>query len=219
MAFRDYRLGCGTVPDALGFRILIVAFFEALAEPTATIRAGGDTEITINFKIRTRLEGADFFLTLGQDRESRRLHAADGCELKSPALGVESCHCTCGIDAYKPITFAATYCSIRERNHLFSSTQMCKSLADRFGRHALQPQAAGRLFRIRELNDVMKNQLPLAAGVASIDDICNIRTLEQALDEAETRGCFFNRLEIEMVRNDREIRKTPLAPLLVYFVR
>ena len=65
----------------------------------------------------------------------------------------------------------------------------------------------------------MKNQLPLAAGVAGIDDLCDIRTLEQALDEAETGGCFFDRLEIEMVRNDREIRKTPLAPLFVHFVR
>jgi hypothetical protein len=36
---------------------------------------------------------------------------------------------------------------------------MRKAFADRFGRHALQPQAAGRLFRVCELNDVMKNQI------------------------------------------------------------
>ena len=218
VAFCNNRLSCGAIPNALGFRILLVAFFEALAEPAATIRAGSDTEITINFKIRTRLEGADFFLTLGQDREGRRLHAADGRELESPALGVESGHGTSGIDAYEPITFAATYGGIREWNHLFSGTQMRKAFADRFGRHALQPQAAGRLFRVCELNDVMKNQLPFAAGVAGINDICNIRTLQQALDHAQTGGGFFDRLEIKVVWDDREIRKTPLAPLLVHFV-
>ena len=219
VAFRNDRLGCGSIPDALGFRILVVAFFEALAEPSAPIRASGDTEITINFKIRARLEGADFFLALGQDREGRRLHTADGRELESTALGVEGGHGTRGIDAYEPITFAATYGGVREWNHLLPGTQMRKAFADRFGRHALQPQAAGRLFRVRELDDVMKNQLPLAAGVAGIDDIGDIRTLEQTLDEAETGGGFFDRLEIEVVWDDREIRKTPLAPLLVHLVR
>ena len=37
LAFRNNRLGGGAIPNALGFRILVIAFFEALAEPTAAI--------------------------------------------------------------------------------------------------------------------------------------------------------------------------------------
>ena len=65
----------------------------------------------------------------------------------------------------------------------------------------------------------MKNQFPLAPGVAGIDDIADVSALEKTFDQIEPRKGFFLRLEVEAVGDNREIGKTPLAALFIHLIR
>ena len=67
-----------------------------------------------------------------------------------------------------------------------------------------------------KLQEVMKNQFAFAAGITGVDDFVDVGALEQPLDQVESRLGFFDRLEIEMIRNDRKIGEAPLAALLVH---
>ena len=136
-AFGHDRFGGCAFPEALGLGILIGAFFEFFVEPSSAINSSCDTEISENLKIRTRLEGSDFFFPLGQDRQRGRLNPSDRRELEPSPLGVEGSHSARGIDAYQPIAFAAADGGIRERDHLLAGTQMGESLANGVGSHTL----------------------------------------------------------------------------------
>ena len=64
-AFGDDRLGGRAFPEALGLGILIGALFEFFVKPAPAINTGGDSKITENLKIGTRLKGADFLFPHG----------------------------------------------------------------------------------------------------------------------------------------------------------
>jgi len=93
-----------------------------------------------------------------------------------------------------------------------------EAVADRVGGHALEPEASGGFFRAREFDDVVENEFALAAGVASVDDLGDIGAFEQALEEVQARDGFFYWLEVEVVRNNREAGKAPLAALFIHLV-
>ena len=65
----------------------------------------------------------------------------------------------------------------------------------------------------------MENQFPLAPGVAGVDDVGDVRAFEQALEQVEAGLGLLDRLELEVVGDDREVREAPLAALLVHLAR
>jgi hypothetical protein len=73
---------------------------------------------------------------------------------------------------------------VGQRQHLRVGAQVCKTVADRLGRHALQPQALDGFLefaprRLRVLQDQAKDQLTLAPGVAGVDDVLDVLAADQ----------------------------------------
>lgn len=218
-ALGDDRFRVGTVPEAFGLGVLIAVFFERFAEPPPAVGASGNAEIGENLEVGPWLEGADFLLALGENSEGGGLNAADGGELESPALRVEGGHGAGGIDANQPIAFAAANGGIGEWNHRFAGAEVRKAVADRVGRHTLEPETTGGLFRASEFDDVVENELALAAGVAGVHNLGDIRALQQALKEIQARGGFFYGLEVEVVGDNRKVGEAPLAALFIHLIR
>src|SRR5581483_1180527 len=79
LAFRAYRLRPRLVPEALraSLGVLVLVLLERLVEPAAGVFAGGRGEGRVHLPVVARHELADFLLAVHEDRERRRLHAAD----------------------------------------------------------------------------------------------------------------------------------------------
>ena len=147
------------------------------------------------------------------------MNASDGGELEAAAFGVEGGHGAGGVDADEPIAFAAAHGGVGERNHGGAGAEVGEAVADRIRGHALQPEASGGFFGTGKLDDVVENELALAAGVAGVDDFGDIGSLEEAFEEIQARRGFFYRLEIEVVGNDRKAGEAPLAPFFIHLIR
>jgi len=90
---------------------------------------------------------------------------------------------------------------------------MREAVADRGGRHGLQPEPLDGLLGLRVLNDVTENQFAFAPGVAGIDERGDIFAFDELHQNFQPRLIFFNRQQIKMRRNDRQVRKSPFAAL------
>ena len=95
---------------------------------------------------------------------------------------------------------------------------MREAVADRAGRHRLQPQALHRLLGLRVLRDQAENQLAFAPGVAGVDQAVDVFALEQLGQHLQARFALRDRIQVEMRRNDRQIGETPFAALDVVFL-
>src|SRR5690606_36828138 len=100
-------VGLGLFPDARRLGVLIVALLEFLVEPAALVGAGDGAEFGLDFPVVARDEGADLFLALDQNRQRRRLHAADRRLVEAAFLGVEGGHGARAVDADQPVGFRA----------------------------------------------------------------------------------------------------------------
>ena len=212
-------LRLGRFPNPFRPRVFVAVLGEIFAEPAAAISPRLDFEIAEDFEISARLEGADFFFALGQDRKRGRLHPAHGRKLETARLVVERGHRPRAVDADEPIALRSTDRGFRERNHFFVRAQSVQRGPDRILRHRLQPKAADRFFAAGELDQVAENQFAFAPGVAGIDQIGNVFALDEPLELIKARLRFLDRLQGELVRNDREIRETPFPPLHIQLAR
>ena len=79
------------------------------------------------------------------------------------------------------------------------------------GRHGLEPEPLDGLFGLGVLDDVAENQFAFAAGVAGIDQAVHVLALDQAQQELEAVLGLFDGLQIKMLRDDRQMGKSPLA--------
>ena len=78
--------------------MFVLAFFETFIKPAAGVRPAGSFEVAFHFPVVTGHKGADFFLALHDQRQGRRLHAADGGEVEAAGFGVKRGHGTRAID-------------------------------------------------------------------------------------------------------------------------
>ena len=167
----------------------------------------------MDFPIAARAERADLLLALDQDRERRRLHAADGRQLESAGLGIERGHRARAVDADEPIGLGAAHRGIGERQHLRVGAQVREAVADRRGRHRLQPEAPDRLRRLGELRDVAEDELAFAPGVAGVDEVGDVLALDEPQQRLQPVLVLLDRLQRELRRNRRQVRERPLAAL------
>ena len=212
-------LGARFLPEALGFFIsriaILVGFLKALVKPAAGIAASGHPELGMDLEIGLRDEGADLLFTLDQNSQGRGLDATHRRELETSLAGVHRSQRTSAVDADQPVALRAADGRRRQRLHLGIVTEMGKPLLDRSLRHRLEPEALDGLLAAGELDDVVKNELSLAARIAGVDDGGYLGLLEQSLHDGQSVGGAGNRLELELLGNDRQLLETPgeaLAP-------
>ena len=177
------------LPDALG-AVLFGGLFKGLIEPAPAVAPGGDAKIAEDLEVSPRLECADFFLPVHEDGQRGRLHAARGGLVKAAALRVEGGEGARGIDPHEPVGLGARKRGVRERLHVAVGAEIVEGSANRLGRHGLEPEAAERLLHAGGPDDVPKDQLALAPGVAGIDDGIDFLPLEQALEDVEPAHVF-----------------------------
>ena len=138
--------------------------------------------------------------------------------MEAAALRIECRHGARTVDTDQPVSLGAAARGIGQRQHFFIGTQVGETLADRALGHRLQPQATDRLVGFGVLRNVAKNQLALAARVASIDQADNILALDQAVEQLQAVGGLLDRIQGEMRRNHRQVGERPFATLdLVFF--
>ena len=216
LAFRVNRVGARAVPQAFGLDVAVVGLLvlaEFFVEPAAIVLAGLGSERRVDFKVVTRNEFFDLLLALDQDSERRSLHSPDGRQVKAARFGIESRHCARGVDADQPVGFRAADRRVGQRQHILVAAQVLEALADRRRRHRLQPQALNRLGGLGMVNDVTENQFAFAPGVARVEQPRNILEFDQPGKHLETLFRSFDRQQIEVLRNDRQIGQRPFTAL------
>ena len=211
VAFGADRLGLLRIPEPLGLPLGVLGLLPCGIEPAAGIFSGLGAETRVHLPVVARLEGADLFLALDEDRERRRLHAADRGEVEAAFLGIEGGHCARAVDAYQPVGFRTRLGGVGEREHVAVGAQLLESFADRRLRHRLQPEALDRLFRLRVLHDVAKDELAFAARVARIDQRVDVLALDQAQQHIEARFAALDRAQLEVRRDHRQVIERPFA--------
>ena len=158
----------------------------------------------MDFKVGLGNKATDLLLTLDKDGERRGLDAAHGGQLEASLTRVHGGQGPGAVDADEPVTLRAADGRGGKRLHLGVVAQMGKAILDRLLGHRLEPEALHRLGATGELDDVVKNQLTLATGVACVDDGGDLGLLEELLHDTETVGGAGDRLQLELLRNDRK---------------
>ncbi len=214
------RIGPGLVPEAFGPGVFILGLLEFLVEPAAAVSAGDTLEFALDFPVVARDKGADAGLALDHDGQGRRLHAADRGLVEAAFLGIEGGHGARAIDADQPVGFRAAARGVGQRLHLLVGAQVGEAVADRRGRHRLQPEAAHRLLLLAQgvLGNVAEDQFALATRVAGIDQARDVLALDQAGQQPEPLLGSFDRIQGEMRRDHRQVGEAPLAALDVVFL-
>ena len=90
---------------------------------------------------------------------------------------------------------------------------MRETIADRSGCHGLQPEPLDWLLGLRILNDVTENQFAFAPGVARIHDGGDVLALDELHEHFQARFVLFDRQQIKVRRNDRQVRERPFTAL------
>ena len=167
----------------------------------------------MHFPILARGERADLVFALDQDGERRRLHAADGGQIKATFLGIERRHGARAVDADQPIRLRAALCRIGERQQLLVGTQGGKALTNRLRRHRLQPQPLDRLLVLRVLHDVAEDEFAFTPRVAGVDERRHIFTFHEPQQQVQPLLAPFERRQAEARRDDRQVLERPFAAL------
>ncbi len=201
-------------PVGAGVRVGFV-LLKILAPPAAAVVAGLDAEITIHFPVGFRHEGLDFFFPADEDGQRRRLHASRRGEPEAAETRIHRGQRAGGVDAHQPVALAAAQRGIGQRLHLLVAAQFTERLLDGGVGHRLHPQPPRRLFHPRGFDDVAENQLPLAPGVAGVDDLAHVAPLHEALEHFQAIRRVIARLQLEFLRQNRQALEFPtwLLPL------
>ena len=117
-----------------------------------------------------------------------------------------------------PLSFRAAR-GVGQALHLRIAAQLVKAVANRLGRHRLQPQALYRLAGFTVLRDVIEDQLAFAPRVTGIDQAIDILAFDQLVEHLESRFRLCDRRQRKMRGNDRQMGERPFAALDLEFFR
>ena len=201
-----------SIPEPLGARVGVVFLaLEPLVEPAAGILPALAGERAVHFPVVPRDEALDALLALDEDRERRRLHSPHGRLVETAVLGVERGHRPRAVDADQPVGLRPAHRGVGERLQVAVGAQRLEAVADRRRRHRLQPQPLDRLLRPGVTDDVAEDELAFAPGVAGVDEPGDVLALHQPHEQLQALLVPLDRLEIEVRRDHRQVRKRPLA--------
>ena len=115
LARGDDRGRLARAPDALGLAFGVIVLLETRIEPARIVLAGLGAETRVHFPVIPWRERANLVLALHEDRECRRLHAADRGEVEAALLGIERGHGSRAVDPHQPVGFRAALRRVRQR--------------------------------------------------------------------------------------------------------
>ncbi len=148
-------------PFSLEIGALINAFVFAL----------GDSEFRGHAPVAARFEIPDLQLARVNDRQCRRLDAADRSDVARARTEHAFRDRARAVDPDEPVALAAGTSGVRQPRHFRTVTQMLEAVTNGLRRHRLQPEAFDRVLVLGEPAKVVENQLAFAAGVASVDEL------------------------------------------------
>ena len=199
--------------------LVVFVLFELLVEPAPRVFAESAGKARFQFPVGARHKAADALFALHYDSQCRRLHAADGGEVKAAGLGVEGGHGAGAVDADQPVAFRAAEGGVTQAGHFRGFAQRQKAVADRALGHGLQPQSAHWLLRATVLGDVIKDQFALASSVTGVDQAFDVLALDQAGQQFQAVFGFLDGLQGEVRRDHRQMRERPFAALDLILLR
>jgi hypothetical protein len=175
----------------------------------------GRLEVGLDQPVGLGLERPDLLLAARDQRQRRRLHAAEadraverGAQPDAGGAG--------GVHPDHPVRLGARARRRLERLHLLARAQLLERLADRLLGHRGQPQPLDRLLDLGQVVEVGEDQLALAPGVAGVDDQLDLVVRHQLVDGLQLlRRALVVGDELELVRDDRQVGETPLLELRV----
>ena len=213
LALLPEAFGAGGVPEpfrpSLGVPVLLA--HEGLVEPAAAIHPGRGGEGRVDLPIVPGAERFDPFLALDHDGQGRGLDPADGGKMKTAGLRVEGRHGPGAVDAHQPVRFRAADRGGSQGLQRLVVAQGLKPLANGRRGHRLQPEPADRFLCAGVPDDVTEDELAFAPGVAGVDQAIDILAFDQPREQLQPALRLFDRFEVEMGRNDRQMGETPLA--------
>ena len=166
--------------DLLGALAVLEPHLVAL-EPqpfVARVEAGVDEPV------RLRHEGLDLALALDDQRQRRRLDAAERDDPADPSAALDRGG-TGRVHPDEPVRLGARAGSRLERPQLGARAEALEALADRLLGHRRDPQALDGLVDAGGLVDVREDQLALAARVAGVHNAVDVVASEQLVDRLE----------------------------------
>jgi len=206
----------GLVPDALGAAMRQGRiFFEVRIDPFAGVAALGYREVGVHLPVVLRLEGLDFTLALGEDRQRGGLYAARCGDVKPAMAGTEAGEGAGGVEPHQPVRLRAALGGIGQMLHLRAVAELVPGFLDGVGRHGLHPQPLDRLADPADVHDVLKNQLALPPGVTGVDDHVELFFLRESQNMLEAALCLFDRLQFEGFGDGRQHLEFPGQVLAV----
>ena len=129
-----------------------------------------------------------FEFPVHQESQCRRLHAPRGPRRLLLATGQALRQSPGRIHSDQPIGERPALRRRRQASKLLARTKRLEAIANRVRRHRLEPEAAYRLRPTVVLDDLVKDQFPLAPGVAGIDETIDILAKGEILDRADSIG-------------------------------
>ncbi len=139
--------------------------------------------------------------------------------MEAAGLRVERGHRARAVDADEPVRLRAADGGVGERAHRRVGAERTERVADRGGRHRLQPQPLDRLRGLRVLDDVAEDELAFATRVARVDELRHVLAPDQLQEHVETARVLLDRVQRELRRNGRQVRERPLAALHLLLFR
>ena len=216
LQLRDRARLPGCLGDDRRRLVLLDPLPSEIAPAVQALTAG--REARLDEPVGLRGEGADLELPPDDQREGRRLHPAQGDGAVEGRAQADRGRAR-RVHADEPVRLGARPRRLLEQVHLLAVAQVLEGLLDRGLRHRVQPQALDGLLHARGLVEVGEDQLPLAPGVAGVDDQLDVLVLHQLVDGVELLlGLLVVGDELELLRHDRQVLEAPLLQLLVVLV-
>ncbi len=181
-------------------------------------------EIGDDLEVVLRNERPDRELALDQDGERRRLHATHREQLAARGGATRECVGARQVHAHEPVCSAAAARGVGQSVDFRLAAQAREPRADGVGRERRDPEALDRLRRARRFHsrrfpDVAEDQLALAARVRRADHALDVGVFQDARDDLELAARLVVDDERPVLRDHRQERLPPRAPLGVDLVR
>ncbi len=206
----------GLALDVGDDRRCLVLLDPLAAEVAAVVGAvAARLERGLDEPVRLGDECADLLLAARDERERRRLHAAerDRAAERRPQADRRGAR---GVHPDEPVGLGAGARGRLEQLHLGARAQVLERLLDRLLRHRVQPEALDGLVDPGGLVDVREDQLALAPGVARVDDPVDPVVLQELVDRPELLlRLLVVRDQAEALGDDRQVGEAPLLELRV----
>ena len=186
--------------------------------PACTELAALMVEAPLDLKVIDRLESFDLALAAHDERQGRRLDPAHGqneflvpCTACRERIGARKVH------ADEPVGAGTRQRRLLERVEVAVLAKIRIRLADALLVERVQKDALDGLFVADEIEHLVDQKLPLAVGVARMDDL--IGTRDEILDDAELPRCRRRNDELPLGGHDGQILRAPELVLLAVLLR